>query len=197
MIWPRAPRPRFPLWRGKPEPATLLGMDSGSVVIVVVLVVGLFVFALVNRSRHANSNTGALAVGGTPEDAINEATTYMVSRGFALSHKSDNSATFTRPKKPNNDIGCLLLLLGIIPGLLYIGLFKGTATTTVLATNGPAGTQLVISGDDANAGYTLRDWAKEALVKPEPTREPCWKCGSAPAVTDVRCPSCGAWLRTT
>ena len=173
-------------------------MDSGSVVMVV-LVVGLVVFAVVNRSRHANSNTGALAVDASPQDAINGATTYMVSRGFALSHKSDNSATFTRPKKPNNDIGCLLLLLGIIPGLLYFGLFKGTATTTVLATNGPAGTQLVISGDDANAGYTLRDWAKDTLAAPvaiaQSEREPCWKCGNSPSFADVRCPSCGAWLR--
>jgi hypothetical protein len=192
-----AERPRFPSWRGKPGPATLLGMDSGWLVVVVVLVV----VVGVALSRRSKQEAGPVAVDASPQEAVDAATSYMVGRGFALSHKSENSATFTRPKKPNNDIGCLLLLIGIIPGLLYFGLFKGTATTTVLATNGPAGTQLMISGDDANAGYTLRDWAKDTLAAPvaiaQSEREPCWKCGNSPSFADVRCPSCGAWLRPT
>ena len=34
-----------------------------------------------------------------------------------------------------------------------------------------------------------------AAAEPLPEREPCWKCGSRTSSTDVRCPSCGAWLR--
>ena len=37
------------------------------------------------------------------------------------------------------------------------------------------------------------DEAAVSLEKPE--REPCWKCGSRTTPADVRCPSCGAWLR--
>lgn len=28
-----------------------------------------------------------------------------------------------------------------------------------------------------------------------PERKPCWKCGSPTTPVDIRCPSCGAWLR--
>jgi len=144
----------------------------------------------------------AIAVGDSPSEAVDAVVSYMVLRGFAISHRDDTSATFTRAKGPNTDIGCLLLLLGIVPGLLYFGLFKGTWTTTVLATTGPAGTQLMISGDDREAQTSLHRWVRtemgtdEAAVSLEkPEREPCWKCGSQTTPADVRCPSCGAWLR--
>jgi hypothetical protein len=127
----------------------------------------------------------------------------MVQQGFAISHRNDTSATFTRRKPANTDIGCLLLLLGIVPGLLYFGLFKGTWTTTVFATTGPAETQLMISGDDRRAQTSLHRWVRaemgtdEAAGSPleEPEREACWKCGSRTTPADVRCPSCGAWQR--
>ena len=121
-------------------------------------------------------------------------------KGFAVSHRDDTSATFTRAMRANMDIGCLLLLLGIVPGLLYFGLFKGTGTTTVLATTGPAGTQLMISGDDRKARTNLHWWVRtvmgteEAAVSLEkPEREPCWKCGVRTTPAHVRCASCGAW----
>ena len=36
---------------------------------------------------------------------------------------------------------------------------------------------------------------EEAVSLEKPEREPCWKCGSRTSPADVRCPSCGAWLR--
>ncbi len=88
----------------------------------------------------------------------------MVGQGYTLSRKGAASATFTRPKKPNNDIGCLLLLLGIVPELLYFGLFRGTQTTTAVATTGPLGTNLILSEDDARAQRDMSRWAPETLV---------------------------------
>ena len=152
--------------------------------------------------RSGRVDTRAIAVDALPSEALDEVVSYMVLRGFAISHRNDTSATFTRTKGPNTDIGCLLLLLGIVPSLLYFGLYKGIWTTTVLATTGPAATQLVISGDDREAQTSLHRWARaemgtdEAAISIEkPEREPCWKCGSRTTPADVRCPSCGAWLR--
>ncbi len=69
----------------------------------------------------------------------------------------------SRPK-PNTDIGILLLLLGLIPGLLYFGLFRRTLTSTVLASPIKDGTHLIFSGDDAKAQRELFDWACENLA---------------------------------
>jgi len=173
--------------------------DGGNLLLFIIVIV-LIVAVLVSRPR--SKDTGAIAVETSPAEAVNEAVSYMVTQGFVLSHKSETSATFSRPQTPRADIGCLLLLLGIIPGLLYFGLFRGTRHTSVIATSGPAGTQLVISGDDPTARVSLHRWAREALGVEEataslgqPEREPCWKCGSRTTPADVRCPSCGAWLR--
>jgi hypothetical protein len=127
----------------------------------------LFILALVilivyGIRRLGNVDT-AIAVDDSPSEAVEAVVSYMVQQGFAISHRDATSATFTRRKPANTDIGCLLLLLGIVPGLLYFGLFKGTWTTTVFATTGPAGTQLMISGDDRKARTNLHWWARTAM----------------------------------
>jgi hypothetical protein len=172
--------------------------DGGYLVLFIFIV--LIVAALISRSR--NKDTGAIAVDASPTQAVDEAVSYMVTQGLILSHKADTSATFSRPQRPKTEIGCLLLLLGIVPGVLYFALIRGTRHTSVIATSGPAGTQMVISGDDPTARGSFHRWAREVLGVEEasaslgqPEREPCWKCGSRTTPADVRCPSCGAWLR--
>jgi hypothetical protein len=160
-----------------------------------VLVVIVVVLVVVLASRNRQQPPGAADVGLSPDKAVEQATSYMVMRGYTVAYKGETSATFAREQKPSNDIGCLLLLLGIVPGLLYYGLFRRTLSTSVVAVSGPAGTQLTFSGDDAAARYDLAEWSKDhATIVPE--REPCWKCDSPTTPADVRCPSCGAWLRT-
>lgn len=155
----------------------------------------LFILALVILIaywiRVGRAGSGAIAVDDSPSEAVDAVVSYMVQQGFAISHRYDTSATFTRAQSANTDIGCLLLLLGIVPGLLYFGLFKGTGTTTVLATTGPAGTQLMISGNDRKARTNLHWWARTAMGTDEaavslekPEREPCWKCGSRTTPAD-------------
>ena len=46
-------------------------------------------------------------------EAVDAVVSYMVQQSSAMSYKDDTSAPFTRTKRPNTDIGCLLLLLGI------------------------------------------------------------------------------------
>jgi hypothetical protein len=125
----------------------------------------LFILALVILIVYGIRRSGktAIAVDDSPSEAVDAVVSYMVLQGFAISHRDATSATFTRRKPANTDIGCLLLLLGIVPGLLYFGLFKGTWTTTVLATTGPAGTQLMISGDDRRAQTSLHRWVRAEM----------------------------------
>lgn len=132
-------------------------MDAGTVFLILVVVVAV---ALVVRSR-SNDDTSAIALSSPPIDTIDTATSFMVSQGYTLTFKGATSATFARPQRPSDTPGCLFLLLGIIPGLLYYGLFKGTLRTTPIATSGPVGTQLAISGDDAQARNSLYRWAQQ------------------------------------
>ena len=155
--------------------------------------------ALASRSRREGS--GQIAARESPDAATEQAVSYMVSLGFVLSQKTDTSATFSRRKRPNTDVGILLLLLGIVPGALYFLLAGGERRTTMLAV--PAGVGrgaalLTVSGDDPDARKLLYAWAEGELSAPEEAefdREPCWKCGSGVSGADVRCPFCGAWLR--
>lgn len=99
-----------------------------------------------------------------PPDPLRSVVAYMVGRGFAIAYRDEGTATFTRPKKPSTDIGCLLLLLGIVPGLLYFGLFRGTQTTTLAAVPSEICTQLLVSGDDYRGRRELADWIRRTLI---------------------------------
>jgi hypothetical protein len=133
----------------------------GDSVILVFFILALLI--LIAYWIRVGSVDTAIAVDDSPSEAVDAVVSYMVLQGFAISHRDDTSATFTRGKPPSTDIGCLLLLLGIVPGLLYFGLYKGTWTTTVLATTGPAGTQLMISGDDRRAQTSLHRWVRAEM----------------------------------
>ena len=185
---------------------------SADVVATVIVLAVFGGFIVLIRKVFAVNPPEPLAVAGTPTGAVEATAGFMTSRGFAISHKGETSATFTRPKKPSMETGILLLLLGIIPGLLYFGLFRGTQTTTVLATSGPAGTMLTLSGDDAKGRRDLEGWARDSLMRSaSPTtlaegeaavpaegaaagqrRRYCANCG-AEFDEDARfCSSCGA-----
>ena len=70
-----------------------------------------------------------------PSEAVDAVVSYMVQQGFALSHRDTTSATFTRAKRANTDIVYCCCSSESYPApVLYFGLFRGTGTTTVLAT---------------------------------------------------------------
>jgi hypothetical protein len=128
-------------------------------VFLVVLVVGAAVLA----RRQKRPDTSNLFVKEQPATSINRVVTRMAQSGYVIAYRDSTTATFTRPKKPDLDIAVLLLLLGIIPGLLYIGLYRGTATTTVVAVEGNDATQLLLSGDDYRVQAELVRWFRDAL----------------------------------
>ena len=144
--------------------ATVSGRDAAVVVLVLAAIIACAVlirWAIRSRSSLSFSGPGTLIVPYSPEDAVDYATAYMARKGFAIAHTSKATATFMRPKKPKLDTGILLLLLGIIPGLLYFGLFRGTRTTSMTALGGAEGTEVVLSGDDYGGRQTLARWAKD------------------------------------
>lgn len=104
-----------------------------------------------------------IAVGLHPGAAVDRVTARMAEHGFVVLHKGKDSATFSRPKRANTGVGCLLLLLGLVPGLLYFGLFRGTRTVSVVAVREGSGARLVTSGDDAAARRDLERWASKNM----------------------------------
>jgi hypothetical protein len=139
-----------------------MGQGGTNDLLIGLFLIGIIVVLVITSRRRAEQEQRSLEVGVSPEEAIDVVTTHMVRNGFAIAYRGDTSVTFTRPKRANADIGCLLLLLGIIPGLLYFGLFKGTQTTTVIATHNQGRTELALSGDDRDARRDLAVWIRAA-----------------------------------
>ncbi len=134
-------------------------------VVVVAVFAGITMLVLrSNQAYYSGDPRQGVLVSYSPSECIEMATAHRAQAGYSIAHLGQRSATYTRPKKPNTDIGILLLLLGLIPGLLYFGLFRGTLTSTVLASPIKDGTHLIFSGDDAKAQRELFDWACENLA---------------------------------
>lgn len=133
-------------------------MEPSFAIFLLILIVG----AMVLARRRRKPDTNHLYVSGTPAKILKVVIQRMVQNGFNVAYRDDTMATFTRPKKPDLDIAVLLLILGIVPGLLYLGLYKGTATTTVMPVDDNGVTRLVLSGDDYNAQWDIARWANSA-----------------------------------
>ena len=125
------------------------------------------VVALVVRNNRAYSHydpARGLLLSSSPKECIRRATAHMAEQGYSVAHAGDTTATYTRPKKPDTATGIFLLLFGLIPGLLYFGLFRGTATSTLVAVpDDDDETRLIFSGDDVTAQRELFRWAHENL----------------------------------
>jgi hypothetical protein len=69
-----------------------------------------------------------------PHEALESVMSCFVGGGvYAVESCAESSVTFVREKSPDFALGCLLLLLGLIPGLIYLGLAGGTVRLTVIA----------------------------------------------------------------
>lgn len=141
---------------------TLVFGRSGAYLVLALMAVAAIV-GLLRWRRDKPKQSAALTPSCTPEQAAARTTIYMAQRGYAIAHAGQATATFTRPKKPNLDVGILLLLLGIIPGLLYFGLFRGTQAVSLAALETQEGSEIIISGDDREGRDTLSRWIRENL----------------------------------
>ncbi|MBW3591453.1 MAG: hypothetical protein KY393_06370 [Actinobacteria bacterium] len=131
-------------------------MEPGALLFWLLVLAGVVVLI---RYRK-RPNTSGLFIGGPPRESIRRITARMVRDGYAIAYRDEGTATFTRSKKPDLDLTVLLLILGIIPGLLYIGLHKGVSTTTVTAIEDDGGSEIILSGDDHRALDGLARWIR-------------------------------------
>lgn len=139
--------------------------DVLRIIVVVAILAGVAMLVVRNnRAYYRDDPSQGVLVNQGPAECVEMATFHMVRAGYSVAYAGETTATYTRPKKPNTDIGILLLLLGLIPGLLYFGLFRGTLTTTLVASRIKDGTHLIFSGDDAEAQRELFMWACEKLA---------------------------------
>jgi hypothetical protein len=69
---------------------------------------------------------------------------WYVASGWTFHGGERDALSVTRWVSPNVAVALLLLLIGIIPGLLYLLLAGGQLTTTMLMTPVPDGTELEI-----------------------------------------------------
>jgi hypothetical protein len=135
---------------------------------------GVVLLGLRDRRRGVTGGAGEPVAGPAPlatvyapapKECLEAITAHMTHAGYAVSYLGESAATFTRPKRANTDVGCLLLLLGLVPGLLYFGLFRGTQTVSVTAFGGEAGATLNVSGDDLAGVRELRGWMEANLPR--------------------------------
>ncbi len=140
--------------------------DDGSALILLIPLV--FVVIYLIAARRPRDRT-ALTVNASPKESVEDVVAYMAASGYLIAFHGETSATFTRAKKADVGIGCLLLLLGVVPGLLYFALAGSTQAVSVTAMRGDVGTSLILSGDDRNGLYELRDYIRSDLVQLDET----------------------------
>jgi hypothetical protein len=94
----------------------------------------------------------------TPDRVLGQAATYMASRGFAIESRQGNAMNFSHHEEPSVVLGCGLLLVGIVPGVLYFLLAGGDRRTTLLANEEGEGSRVFVSGDGGIPLEELRIW---------------------------------------
>lgn len=100
-----------------------------------------------------------------PEEALEGVMTCFVGGGvYAVHSRTERSVTFSREKSPDFLIGCALLLLGIVPGLIYFGLAGGTVRLTVIAEPVSEGTRLTFGASRWLDRRWIAEWLRSAPV---------------------------------
>ncbi len=94
----------------------------------------------------------------TTDQVLEQTATHMASRGFAIESRLGNTMNFSFQEGPNAFLGCVLLLLGIVPGILYFLLAGGARRTTLLVNEEGEGCRVYVSGDRGAPLDELRNW---------------------------------------
>ncbi len=105
----------------------------------------------------------------SPEEAIEGAIAYMLSRGYVLDHRSGNTASFSRYSPPSLALGLVLMLLLIVPGVLYLIWGGNTLRSSLYVTPTERGCRLKVGGDPYSTAYGGRPTCKSGS-RPCPRR---------------------------
>jgi hypothetical protein len=108
-----------------------------------------------------------------PADVLEAATAHMLARGFSVEERFGDSVTFTKDEGPNMGIGCLLLLLAVIPGLIYLALAgRDTRTTLAVFPTEDGGARLHVGGDNREGVVELHRWVQGLSTSASHQAEP-------------------------
>jgi len=107
--------------------------------------------------RSATRERGPLIPLGTQE-ALNSASSHMTRKGFTIASRSDASVTFSNRREPSSGIGCFLLLLGILPGVVYLALAGRQVRSTLVVIPEGAYCRAQIGGESDSGYRHLRKW---------------------------------------
>jgi hypothetical protein len=93
---------------------------------------------------------------------------HMTRQGWGVSNQSQNSVTFARDEGADACIGCVLMLVFIVPGLLYLLLANRTARLTVAAYPHEEGARVIVGGEGmgGEGPGALTDWVKRLAEEP-------------------------------
>ena len=104
-----------------------------------------------------------------PREALEMLTANLVAEGYAVTHRSDYTATLTRRKNPEKTTliwfvvaSVLLFPIGLMVFgiyLLYYAAAKPRVTASIVASGDGTGTRLMLSGDDRMVRKDLKQWA--------------------------------------
>lgn len=94
------------------------------------------------------------------QQALDAAVIHMTPRGYALESRTGMSVTFVRHEGPDFILGCVLTLLLILPGILYLILAGHDTRTTLTALDTEGGCRLLIGGDDWTAQQEIHNWSE-------------------------------------
>lgn len=121
-----------------------------------------------NRATRKRERVSGIEVPVTPAVALESAVETMTRKGYTLDGATGSTATFARHEGANAGLGCLLMLLFLVPGLLYLLLAGKTVRVTLAAyPRDEGGSRVVIGGDDEDAVEELTQWARRMKTVPE------------------------------
>jgi hypothetical protein len=96
-----------------------------------------------------------ISVALSVDEALDAATMHMLASGYSLGSRTERSVSFVGREKPNLLIGCLLLLLFIIPAIFYFILAGRDSHATLLASpRAEGGCNLLVGGETARRSST-------------------------------------------
>lgn len=135
------------------------------IVVVLLVVVATVVSAYVSRPSFGQP----LVSQHSPAETLAFLIQHLVIKGCVPVHESAGEglrwATLSRRINPNFGVGCILLLLGLLPGILYFLFAGGNVQVTIMTRLRASGTgsEIILSGDDSGAKAETKHFIRKKL----------------------------------
>lgn len=114
---------------------------------------------VLEAARRREREVG-VEVGLSPAAVLDRAVEAMTRGGYGLESRSENTVTFARHEGADSCAGCILMLLFLLPGILYLLLAQRTIRVTFAAYPIEGGCRLVVGGDHPQAVMQAVEWAR-------------------------------------